>query len=231
MNIIVISPKASDESAKRLAKELGAVYENPYQAKHNNYGGFDVIINYGYSQPFKMNRNVFLINSFETVRACIDKRATLHHLAIAGISVPEFATKIKDEWHTVICHTKPDGRKNEGIEHWYRNEQMAIPPAYLYTNYYPHRGEYRVVVLKGKIVGRYRKVLDAEGMWSLELRDKRGFEEMDAACVKAARALRVDYVGFDVLAQKKDNFVIIEANSGPILTDESVEAFKELIGV
>ena len=231
MNIIVISPKASDESAKRLAKELGAEYENPYQAKHNNYAGFDVIINYGYSQPFKMHRNVFLINSFDAVRTCIDKLTTLRNLAIMGVPVPEFATKIKDEWDTVICHTKPDGRKNEGIEHWYREHDQPIPPAYLYTNYYPHRGEYRVVVLKGKVVGRYRKVVDAEGMWSLELRDKRGFEEMDAACLRAARALRIDYVGFDVLAQKKDNFVIIEANSAPILTDESVEAFKQLLGV
>lgn len=231
MNILVISPKASEDSAKRLAKELKAVYTNPYKSGHNDFVMYDVIINYGYSQPFKMHRNVFLVNSFDAVRACIDKRATLHSLAIIGAPVPEFATKIKDEWDTVICHTKPDGRKNEGIEHWYRQDDKPIPPAYLYTNYYPHRGEYRVVVLKGKIVGRYRKVLDAEGMWSLELRDKRGFEEMDAACLKAARALRIDYAGFDVLAQKKDNFVIIEANSGPILTDESVEAFKELIGV
>lgn len=230
MNILVISPKASEDSAMRLAEELGAQYTNPYKTFNDNFVGYDVIINYGFSQPFKMHRNVFLVNSFEAVRACIDKRATLHHLAIVGVPVPQFATRINDEWDTVICHTKPDGRKNEGIIHWYRDHDQPIPPAYLYTNYYPHRGEYRVVVLKGKIVGRYRKV-ERDGAWDLELRDKRGFELMDAACLKAANALRIDYVGFDVLAQKKDNFVIIEANSAPILTDESVEAFKELIGV
>ena len=231
MNIIVISPKASEDSAKRLAKELGADYANPYKTLNTDFTEYEVVINYGFSQRFKVNRHVELINSFESVGWCIDKFQTLTTLLLSKLPVPEFSKRIIDTWHTVVCHTKFEGRKNEGIEYWFRNEQKKVPAAYLYTNYYHHRGEYRVVVLKGKIVGRYRKVLDNEGMWSLELRDKRGFEDMDAACIKAARALRMDYVGFDVLAQKKDDFVIIEANSGPILTDESVEAFKELIGV
>lgn len=231
MDIIVISPKASEDSAKRLAKELNAEYDNPYQSGRNDYTAYDVIINYGYSQLFKMNRHVILVNSPASVQNCIDKRTTLHILAVNGVPVPEFAAKVKDEWGVVFCHTKPDGRKNEGIVHWYRDNHEPIPPAYLYTNYYAHRGEYRVVVLDGVVVGRYRKVLDDEGMWSFELRDKRGFDFMDAACLKAARVLGAKYVGFDVLAKRKDDFVILEANSGPILTDESVEAFKDYLGV
>ena len=231
MNIIVISPKASDESAKRLAKELGAEYTNPYQSGRDDFNNYDLVINYGYSKLFKTHRHVELINSPLNVSLCIDKFNTLVSLAMSKVPIPEFSTRILDNWDIAFCHTKKDGRKNEGIEHWYRDRAQPVPPAYLYTKYYAHRGEYRVVVLKGKVVGRYRKVLDAENTWSLELRDKRGFEEMDAACLKAARALRIDYVGFDVLAQKKNDFVIIEANSAPILTDESVEAFKELIGV
>jgi glutathione synthase/RimK-type ligase-like ATP-grasp enzyme len=53
---------------------------------------------------------------------------------------------------------------------------------------------------------------------------------MDAICIRAARALSIDYVGFDVLAQTKNDCVIIEANSGPILTEEAIDAFHELIG-
>jgi len=53
---------------------------------------------------------------------------------------------------------------------------------------------------------------------------------MDNMCLKAAHALGIDYVGFDVLAQTKNDCVIIEANSGPILTDEALEAFQTLIG-
>ena len=231
MNIIVISPKASEDSAKSLAKELGCEYDNPYKSGRNDYTAYDVIINYGYSQLFKMNRNVTLINSPGSVAACINKLKTLTLLAIHNIPVPDFGSKVKAEWGIAICHTKMEGRKNEGIEHWYRQDGQPIPPAYLYTNYYAHRGEYRVVVLNGKVVGRYRKVVDDEGMWSLEVRDKRGFEDMDSACLRAARALGVKYAGFDVLAKRKDAFVIIEANSGPILTEESVEAFKEFLGV
>ena len=231
MDIIVISPKASEDSAKRLAEELGAEYDNPYQSGRSDFKLYDVVINYGYSGTFKVKMAAIVFNATIAVRNCIDKRATLHYLAANGIPTPEFATKVKDDWNTVFCHTKPDGRKNEGIVHWYRQDDEPIPPAYLYTNYYQHRGEYRVVVLKGKVIGRYRKVLDDENMWSFELRDKRGFEGMDDACIRASRALGASYVGFDVLAKSKDNFVILEANSGPILTDETVEAFKEYLGV
>jgi glutathione synthase/RimK-type ligase-like ATP-grasp enzyme len=230
MKILVISPKAAEDSAKRLAKELGADYNNPYQSGRASFREYRLVINYGFSSNFATNADANVFNEPSAVRKCINKMITLDTLANAGIPVPDYAPLPKKNWDVVICHTKLYGRKNEGIEHWYREENKVFPAAHLYTKYYEHRGEYRVVVLCGKVVGRYRKV-ERDGTWDLELRDKRGFEEMDAACLKAARALRIDYVGFDVLAQKKDNFVIIEANSAPILTDESVEAFKKLIGV
>lgn len=48
----------------------------------------------------------------------------------------------------------------------------------------------------------------------------RDFKTIDAACVKGAELLGIDYVGFDVLAKNKKDFRICEANSGPILTDD-----------
>lgn len=227
MKILVISPKAAEDSAKRLAVELGAKYENPYQTGRLVFRNYNMVINYGFST--NIVRDAPIINDPSSVRQCINKRVTLESLANAGIPIPDYGPFIKKNWDTVVCHTKLEGRKNEGIEYWYRESDEIPPNAYLYTKYYEHRGEYRVVVLCGKVVGRYRKV-ERDGTWDLELRDKRGFEHMDDICIRAARALGIDYVGFDVLAQTKNDCVIIEANSGPVLTDETIEAFYELIG-
>ncbi len=228
MKILVISPKAAEDSAKRLAKELGADYINPYQTGRLVFMGYRVIINYGFSVDIKTSVGTDVVNRPTNVRKCINKLKTLESLT-GQVPIPSYAQRIRDAWGTVVCHTKPDGRKNEGIEYWHRDEGTPIPNAYLYTEYYHHRGEYRVVVLCGKVVGRYRKV-ERDGTWDLELRDKRGFEHMDEICIKAARVLGIDYVGFDVLAQTKNDCVIIEANSGPILTEEAIDAFHELIG-
>jgi glutathione synthase/RimK-type ligase-like ATP-grasp enzyme len=229
MKILVISPKAAEDSAKRLAVELGADYINPYQTGRISFRDYKLVINYGFSTNIITNADANVFNEPFAVRRCINKLSTLQALSVAGIPVPDYAQAVKKNWDTVVCHTKLEGRKNEGIEYWYRESDEPIPPAYLYTKYYEHRGEYRVVVLCGKVVGRYRKV-ERDGTWDLELRDKRGFEHMDAICIRAARALSIDYVGFDVLAQTKNDCVIIEANSGPILTEEAIDAFHELIG-
>lgn len=229
MKILVISPKAAEDSAKRLARELGADYINPYQTGRVSFREYRLVINYGFSSNFATDVDATVMNQPYAVRKCINKLVTLEALAKARIPVPDYSPLVEKHWDTVVCHTKPDGRKNEGIEYWYRYDDQPIPNAYLYTEYYPHRGEYRVVVLCGKVVGRYRKV-ERDGTWDLELRDKRGFEHMDEICIKAAKTLGIDYVGFDVLAQTKNDCVIIEANSGPILTEEAIDAFHELIG-
>ncbi len=81
----------------------------------------------------------------------------------------------------------------------------------------------------GKVVGRYYKKetgLNADGQieWTFTPQRKRGFEAIDDACVRGAKALGIDFVGFDVVAQDKQHFVVLEANSGPIITDEAEEA-------
>ena len=54
-------------------------------------------------------------------------------------------------------------------------------------------------------------------------------EPIKEACLRAATALKIDYVGFDVLVNKQNEFVILEANSAPIATMEVLQAFKRLI--
>ena len=58
---------------------------------------------------------------------------------------------------------------------------------------------------------------------------KQGFEQVDKDCLKAARSLGIDYVGFDVLEDSQGNCVIIEANSGALLQDEALKFVKNNI--
>jgi glutathione synthase/RimK-type ligase-like ATP-grasp enzyme len=82
----------------------------------------------------------------------------------------------------------------------------------------------------GNVVGRYLKEV-ANDEWHLNSMEAEGFEHIDKACIKAAEALKIDYVGFDVLSRGKRTFTILEANSAPILTEDAAAAIKTFIEV
>jgi glutathione synthase/RimK-type ligase-like ATP-grasp enzyme len=82
------------------------------------------------------------------------------------------------------------------------------------------------MVFRGAVVGRYFKKEDS-GDWYFNNQPAKGFEEMDKHCIRAAKALGIDYVGFDVVAKNKKDFRILEANSGPRITDEAETAIVE----
>lgn len=221
MKILVISPNACSESAKCLADNLGATYKNGFEGwwSPRNY---DVVFNYGCGDASIDTKNV--INKGSAVIRCVNKISTLQALTKAGVPCLEFVTdkkKIPADWDVIVVRKTVEGKKNEGLEFAYQGE--PIPNAPLYTRYFEHRYEYRVVVFLGKVVARYRKVIDSDGNWDLVIAPKRGFEQMDKACINAANALGIDYVGFDVLSKNKKDFRICEANSGPILMQEMAQ--------
>lgn len=227
--LIVISPKACQESAKRLAQALNCQYENPYKTGRYIYLRFDKVINYGYSKKFIADS---IINNTFAVSTCIDKHATLLALSRKKLPIPEFTSDIltASQWpenETVVCHTVAEGRKNNGIEY---NSPNELVPAYLYTKYFHHKREYRVVVLMNKVVGIYSKI-EKDGEWDLVSLKLRGFDSIIKACEQASKELLIHYVGFDVVAKTREDFVILEANSGPILTQEAIDGFKKLLKV
>jgi hypothetical protein len=77
MKILVISPKAAEDSAKRLAKELGADYINPYQTGRVSFREYRLVINYGFSTNIITNVNANVFNEPSSVRKCINKLSTL----------------------------------------------------------------------------------------------------------------------------------------------------------
>lgn len=218
MRICVIAPQIAQESASDLAKALGADLSNPFREDRRDYRKYDLVFNYG------CNRDIYakkVINPSKAVATCKNKVETFKALQKAQVPTVQYATRKEDvQWAYSVCRESLDGARGEGMDFGHID---ALPDAALYTSYFEHKYEYRIVVFMGKVVGRYRKVV-RKGMWELRLYSPEGFEELDAGCIKAAKALGIDYVGFDVLENKDGDCIILEANSAPILTYEAQEA-------
>ena len=219
-------------SARALAEGINKRSHGEWQAKVYDVrkGEYprrpDYLFAYGCSDTVPYPKNV--INQSYAVKQCVSKLKTF--MLIEDVSpIPAYRKRgelIPAKWERIVVRSKVDGRKAEDLDYFYQGDKL--PDAPLYTEYFEHKYEYRIIVFMGKVVGRYYKAEtpDDKGVleWSFNVQPKRGFEKMDEACLKAAKALGIDYVGFDVVAMNKNDFVILEANSGPILTGEAEEA-------
>lgn len=226
MRICVTHPKIATQSASKLAKALGCDRSNPYEANHTDYRGFDLVFNYGVSYNIKAKK---FINKPSSVAICKDKTLTYSKLQLAEVPTVEYRLHKQDipkTWKTIICRKTVDGARGEGMDIIYKGD--PIPDAAFYTKYYEHEYEFRVVVFKGMVVGRYMKVED-DGEWCLIECEEDNFELIDSTCRYAAHILDIDYVGFDVLAKDMDNFIILEANTAPIITDGIIEEIKKVL--
>jgi glutathione synthase/RimK-type ligase-like ATP-grasp enzyme len=83
------------------------------------------------------------------------------------------------------------------------------------------------MVFMGEVIGYYFKRRKPDGMWYFQPQPHKGFELMGEQCVKAAKQLKIDYVGFDVVALDKKNFRLLEANSAPAITPEAEETISQ----
>lgn len=223
MNIVIRHPKIAHKSAKKLAEALGGIRcSSDVSALPNSF-----VINYGCSSPLVAD---VIINHPVAVANCVNKKATFALLASAGVPVPDWAEGYKNipkDWELVVSRKKANDGRGKDIQ--YASKEDSPKDCELYTEYFEHQWEFRIVLLNGKIVGRYAKERDADDMWQFIIQDKGFFPHIDEACITAAEALGIDYVGFDVLAQANDVFVVLEANSAPILTPEAIKAFKKLV--
>lgn len=227
MKIAVVNSVAGI-SSKELAEFLTegthvAKAYKPHNISKFDYTDHDVVFNYGYGGWLGYNK---IYNKPEAVRKCVHKPSSFEAFKKAGVNTVEYCTQrnlIPKEWDWVVVRDAVNGRKAEGLA-YYENKPGNVPDGQLFSEYYEHDKEYRVVVLCDKVVGFYEKEEDDKGIWHFMIKPKRGFEEMGKQCVAAAKALGIDYVGFDVVAQTKQRFKILEANSAAILTAESMEA-------
>jgi len=226
MSICIIAPKKCSVSARKLALAIGAEFFNLNVSNRMDFREFDLVFNYGSSKMITYNA---IINRPESVANCIDKINSFSIFNIHNIPTVEWITdknKIPKKWDIITCRSSATGSGAKELEYCY--DYKNIPDAVLYTEYFSHEYEMRIVVFQGEVVGRYLKE-ETNGEWNFVELQKRGMKSVDTACINAAKALGIDYVGFDVLANDCEDFVILEANSGPVLTDEVRKAISKIL--
>lgn len=227
MRICVVYPNACKESALYLAEAIGADAVNPYKSNRTDFTQYDVVFNYGVGHRLYANK---VINHPRAVGDCVNKLYTFNTLKLCKLAHPAYWKNKQDvpkDIDIVVCRDKVDGRAAEGMTFCHQHLDEKLPNAELYTEWFDTMFEYRIVVFMGKVVGRYHKAAKEDNTWEFVLCVKKGFEVIDDECLKAAKALNIDYVGFDVVENEHGQFVILEANSGPIITDESVTVIKK----
>lgn len=232
---IAIVHRFNRESTARLKEhfdlnKIQADVFNLSKTDRRDFRDYDYVFAYGTSCRLNVQKR---INTSQATSTCVSKVATFDFLVQAGVPTVQYATSAKQAadkgWATTVCRKEMEGRRGEGLEYAYSKQELLekYRDYELFTEYFEHKYEYRIVVFMGKVVGRYYKADAGGDQWDFKLLPKRGFEVMDEACIKAAKQIGIDYVGFDVVANTKKDFAILEANSGPILTDEAGTAIVE----
>lgn len=121
----------------------------------------------------------------------------------------------------IVCKTKEDVLQvlHKGEHHFF-------------SVFIPTQTEYRVWVFQGKVLGIYEKVFKGEGVYEGFMRNRRfgfkfekkdnlrGMKEIEVPCVKAVKALGMDFGGIDVILGKDGKIYILEVNSMPAIETE-----------
>lgn len=230
--ICVLYPNCSKESAQELAQKMGWDAVNPFQEARRDFRMYDGVFNYGCNRTIYA-RNV--VNKTPAVATCINKVATFEAFKKAGVPTVDYRTSketVPAVWDCVVIRQKVDGNKAEGLSYHYQddrafmNPNLNVPYGALFTEGFDHEYELRVVVFCGHVVACYKKD-DNNGDWDFNPFNIPDNLSKDA--IRAATTLDIDYVGFDVLVDNKGSYVFLEANSGPVLTEDVVEAIQGYI--
>lgn len=232
---VAITTSVSVTSAKELAQDLknngiDAVVFRPYkQDVDRTFPGFTDVFCYGCSAQVD-HQNV--TNRRSAVLKCVDKVKTFQTLNALGLStvrwwVPETVKHLPKDVEVLVVRGDRKGKKAEDFSYWYKENKQPLPPAELYTEYYDHKWEYRVTYFRGHVFVYWKQYNPDDGMHEFVLQRLSKYPKMVDECTQAAIGLGIDYVSFDVVAKSREDFAILEANSGSILTDEVSTAIVE----
>ena len=227
---IAIITSLSTTSARKLAEHLQvnniqADVFRPYKDGRKDFRNYDYVFSYGCSAITSHKER---INQSEAVSRCIDKISTFK--ALEKLPIPRWWARAKDvpeDAFTVVVRADKAGNKATGLEYWYRDSGKPLPEGELYTEYFYHKRGYRVVVFDERAFVYYKHWNKEDDSHEFRLQRTSNFSMMAGACLVAAKRLGIDFVAFDVVANDKHDFVILEANSGGILTDEVSTAIVE----
>lgn len=224
--ITSVSLRSSTELAEHLRDNgIHADVFRPFKDGRSDFRQYDYVLSYGYSAATTHKER---FNTSAAVSRCIDKVKTFK--ALAGLSIPgwwERPVDVPEDVECLVVREDRCGRKADGLDYWYKDSKEPIPKGDLYTEYFEHNREYRITCVFGQVLVYFKRFSKETGNHEFMLQRAKDFPEIVAQCQEAAKRLGIDYVSFDVVAKTKKDFVILEANSGTILTDEASTAIVE----
>lgn len=169
-------------------------------------------------------------NKSNAVKNCVDKVTTFKAFKASGVPTVEYVTnrqKVPKHWETIVCRKEVSGRKAEGFQLVEQGDDL--PDWELFTEYFYYVREYRVVVFMGQAFVYYkREVWDPKEKYTnhefIFQKPRRApykiHVNITRDAIKAAKALGIDYVGFDIVVNSRGAYRFLEANSGAILCEE-----------
>src|SRR5882724_4934549 len=120
----------------------------------------------------------------------------------------------------IVCKNKAD------VERVFRNGEHTF-----FSVFIPTDTEYRVWVFKDKAFSTYEKVFKGEGEYEGFMRNRRfgfsfqkrddliGDPTIEGPCIKAVKALGMDWGAVDILKGKDGKFYVLEINSMPNISN------------
>ena len=231
-NIIVLSPKVSCESAKKLASVLGADYDNPYKSDKYDYTNYALCVKYGVTAKIKAKK---VINKTSAILKSIDKIAFLKALSGDGIGVQmTLDYEVAKSWikeGPVVCRRTNTGHDSEGVVICYTLKELeGEPETMFWTKYQAHTHEFRVNIWRNTVLSMYDKKTTGENEFVFHL--FQGLEK-HPQLLHLVDILRekigLDFYGMDVLRDKKGQLHVLELNSAPVLFPFTIRKLAEQI--
>lgn len=224
--ILVISPDIAKESAKFLAKELKAVWKNPYNIDIL-YDKYNIIFKYGYCSPINVDKETTKVfNKSIPSKIAIDKIKTFNRLKEFDFC-PMFtkkkavATTWLNEGETIVGRTITTGNNGNGL--FYITNPNFREEYLFYTKYINHTHELRVNCWKNKVISIYNKTRYEygalrEGRFKFTLwKGQENHPQLIGMIEKIRSKINLDFYGLDVVLDENGKLWMLEINTAPIL--------------
>lgn len=215
------------------------------------------VINWGASELPDFITGSQILNSPENVAVCCDKFRFFQKMTEADDAprIPEFTTDSRTalgwvgDGNTVCIRTMLRASGARGLIIVDRNNVDEFVEAPLYTKYVPKRDEYRVHIVRGRVIDIQRKALRndidrEEANWKIRNLENgfvfarnEGHEppaDVPVQALKAMAASGLDFGAVDILYKERDATAwVLEINTAPGLMNTTLEvytnALRELI--
>lgn len=254
--MLIYSHNAYSEGAKALKLALGA-------KKIKNEGSlfkgaaFKKVINWGSTELPKEIVKCTVINKPDAIALTVNKLSFFNKI-IGNVWCPEFTTDLQKalEWlgagHEVVARTVLNGSGGKGIIMMDKGMEK-FPKAPLYVKYIPKTEEYRIHIVRNKLIDVQRKTLNKAKLAELGIAAEdinfkvrnleNGFiyqrenvhpdQTVLNAAAEAVAVSGLDFGAVDLVVHSKTKKpYVLEINTAPGLQGQTVDnyakAFKEL---